>query len=58
MSLESIDLIIVVGYAFGLIALATAVSREKAGHRKDTADYFLAGKSLPWWERPERRGAG
>ena len=49
MSLESIDLIIVVGYAFGLIALATAVSREKAGHRKDTADYFLAGKSLPWW---------
>ena len=29
--------------------LAQWVSREKAGHRKDAKDYFLAGKSLPWW---------
>ena len=23
--------------------------REKAGHEKDTSDYFLASKNLPWW---------
>ncbi|NOX65621.1 MAG: sodium/solute symporter [Chlorobi bacterium] len=25
------------------------VSRTKKGHKKDTKDYFLASKSLPWW---------
>lgn len=49
MSLEAIDIAIVIAYALGLVAVATLVSREKAGHKKDTADYFLAGKSLPWW---------
>jgi len=44
-----IDIAIVLGYALGLIAIATLVSREKAGHTKDSTDYFLAGKSLPWW---------
>jgi uncharacterized sodium:solute symporter family permease YidK len=29
--------------------LAQWVSREKPGHSKDATDYFLAGKSLPWW---------
>jgi len=48
-SLSSLDLIIVFGYAIGLISLATWVSREKAGHEKNTEDYFLASKSLPWW---------
>ena len=49
MTLSMIDLVIVFGYAFGLIAIATLVSREKAGHTKDSTDYFLAGKTLPWW---------
>jgi len=49
MSLEQFDVFIVIGYAFALIAIATVVSREKGDHRKDTADYFLAGKALPWW---------
>lgn len=49
MSLAAIDIVIVIGYAFALIAIATLVSREKGGHKKDTADYFLAGKALPWW---------
>ncbi len=49
MSLAPIDLMIIAAYAVGLIALATVISREKAGHKKDTSDYFLAGKSLPWW---------
>lgn len=49
MALELIDVLIVIGYALALIAIATLVSREKPGHQKDTADYFLAGKALPWW---------
>ncbi len=49
MALETVDLVIVIGYAIALIAIATLVSREKVGHKKDTADYFLAGKALPWW---------
>lgn len=49
MVLSTLDLAIVFGYALALIAIATFVSREKAGHAKDTQDYFLAGKALPWW---------
>lgn len=49
MGLQSIDYTVVAIYAVALVAIATLVSREKAGHQKDTEDYFLAGKSLPWW---------
>lgn len=49
MALTSIDLTIVAIYAVALLAIAIFVSREPAGHAKDTEDYFLAGKSLPWW---------
>ncbi|QNL19665.1 sodium/sugar symporter [Hyphobacterium sp. CCMP332] len=49
MTLEPIDLAIVFGYALALIAIALFVSREKAGHAKNSTDYFLAGKALPWW---------
>ena len=49
MTLDMIDLAIVAGYALALIAIAIFVSREKAGHTKDSTDYFLAGKALPWW---------
>ncbi|MEN2787241.1 sodium/solute symporter [Sphingomonas qilianensis] len=49
MSLSTIDLIVVIVYAIGIFGLAQWVSREKAGHAKDTSDYFLASKSLPWW---------
>ena len=49
MQLSTIDLAIVGAYALALIVIATVVSREKAGHAKDSTDYFLAGKSLPWW---------
>jgi len=48
-SLSHIDLIVVIAYAIGIFGLAQWVSREKAGHAKDTSDYFLASKSLPWW---------
>ena len=47
--LSTLDISVVVVYAFGLFALAQWVSSEETGHHKDTRDYFLAGKSLPWW---------
>lgn len=47
--LSTIDLVVVVVYAIGIFGLAQWVSRDKAGHAKDTSDYFLASKSLPWW---------
>ena len=49
MQLATIDIVVVVAYAIGIFALAQYVSREKAGHQKDTSDYFLASRSLPWW---------
>jgi len=49
MTLSTIDLVVVIAYAIGIFALAQWVSREKAGHAKDSSDYFLASKSLPWW---------
>ncbi len=49
MTLETIDIVIVAGYALALLGIALAVSREPKGHQKDTEDYFLAGRALPWW---------
>jgi SSS family solute:Na+ symporter len=49
MHLESLDLAVVAVYAAFLLIIAQWVSREKAGHEKDTSDYFLAGRALPWW---------
>jgi SSS family solute:Na+ symporter len=49
MTLSTIDLAVVIAYAIGIFALAQWVSREKAGHAKDSSDYFLASRSLPWW---------
>lgn len=49
MGLTSLDYGVVFVYAIGLLSLALWVSREKVGHEKNTTDYFLAGKSLPWW---------
>ena len=44
-----LDWVIVGIYCFGIIALATYVSRNKAGGQRSAEDYFLAGRSLPWW---------
>ena len=49
MRLGTLDLSVVVIYAVLLLVLAQWVSREKAGHQKDSSDYFLAGRALPWW---------
>ncbi|MXO90872.1 sodium:solute symporter family transporter [Pontixanthobacter aquaemixtae] len=49
MTLETIDIVIIIGYALALLGIALAVSREPKGHDKNTEDYFLAGRALPWW---------
>jgi SSS family solute:Na+ symporter len=47
--LATIDIVVVVIYAIAIFALAQWVSRTKKGEEKDTSDYFLASRSLPWW---------
>ncbi|MCW4462005.1 sodium/solute symporter [Sphingomonas sp. BT-65] len=47
--MSTIDIAIVVVYFIAIFGLAQLVSREKAGHAKDSTDYFLASKNLPWW---------
>lgn len=49
MVLETMDVWMAVGYAVIIFMLAQWVSREREGHSKNTSDYFLAGRSLPWW---------
>ena len=49
MQLTTLDTVIVVIYAIGLFSLAQWVSRDKGEQRKDSAEYFLASKTLPWW---------
>ncbi len=49
MGLATLDIVIVLVYLTGIFVLAQWVSREKIGHSKSAEDYFLAGKSLPWW---------
>jgi len=36
-------------YVLIIIGVGLWVSRDKKGAQKSTEDYFLAGKSLPWW---------
>ncbi|MBU0559427.1 MAG: sodium/sugar symporter [Bacteroidetes bacterium] len=49
MNFSNLDYIVFIGYIIGIVSLGLWVSKEKKGHEKDTKDYFLAGKSLPWW---------
>ena len=47
--MRTIDFVILAIYAVAIFGLAQWVSRDKGGHKKDSNDYFLAGKALPWW---------
>ena len=49
MNLTQPDWIILIVYAIGILALGLWVSRTKKGKQRSANDYFLAGKSLPWW---------
>ena len=46
---NTLDWIIVGLYCIGIISLATYVSRTSIGKERTAEDYFLAGRSLPWW---------
>jgi len=48
-NLAAIDIAVLAVYAVAIFGLAQWVSRDKGGHQKDSTDYFLAGKALPWW---------
>ena len=48
-SFESLDYIIFALYAVVILGVGLWVSRTKKGEEKNAEDYFLAGKSLPWW---------
>ncbi len=49
MEFSTIDILVFVSYALLIIGVGLYVSRDKKGHQKNAEDYFLAGKSLPWW---------
>ena len=48
MKFSTLDLWILGIYCVGIISLAYWVSRDK-GDGRTAEDYFLAGRSLPWW---------
>lgn len=47
--LSSIDIGVFAVYVLVVISVGLWVSRDKKGGKKSTEDYFLAGKSIPWW---------
>jgi SSS family solute:Na+ symporter len=49
MYLDNLDFYILGLYCVGIIAFAQYVSRSKSGKEVTSEDYFLAGRSLPWW---------
>ncbi len=49
MNFATLDYIVFILYAITILSVGLWVSRSKKGHKKNTEDYFLAGKSLPWW---------
>ncbi|WP_299756534.1 sodium/sugar symporter [uncultured Pontibacter sp.] len=49
MNFSTLDFIVFIGYCLLIIVFGIWISREKKGHVKNSTDYFLASKSLPWW---------
>jgi len=48
-SFSSWDYLVFIVYAVAIVSLGLFVSRKKKGIERTAQDYFLAGKSLPWW---------
>jgi solute:Na+ symporter, SSS family len=46
---HTLDYIIFAAYGLLILSVGLWVSRTKKGHKKSAEDYFLAGKSLPFW---------
>lgn len=49
MKFGTIDIVIFIVYCLSVVGIGLWVSREKKGVTKDSKDYFLASKALPWW---------
>lgn len=49
MNLSTLDALVFISYCALILGIGLYVSRDKKGHQKNAEDYFLAGKSLPWW---------
>jgi SSS family solute:Na+ symporter len=45
----TIDWIVFIGYVIIIVFVGLWVSRKKEGEERTSQDYFLAGRSLPWW---------
>jgi len=48
-NLDLWDYIVFIVYAVTILSIGLWVSRGKKGHQRNAEDYFLAGKTLPWW---------
>ncbi|MBO73018.1 MAG: sodium/glucose cotransporter, partial [Flavobacteriales bacterium] len=48
-NISNIDFSILIIYAVTILSIGLYVSRTKKGKEKNSSDYFLASKSLPWW---------
>ena len=46
---ELLDYVIFISYGLIILGVGLWVSRNKEGKEKNSEDYFLASKSLPWW---------
>ena len=49
MGISTLDIIVFMLYCLTILIIGLYVSREKDGKANSAEDYFLAGKSLPWW---------
>jgi len=49
MGFTVVDTIVFCLYCAAIVGIGLWVSQDEEGHQKDAEDYFLAGKSLPWW---------
>lgn len=49
MQFTGLDYAVFATYAVAIVALGLWVSRRKEGQERTSTDYFLAGKSLPFW---------
>ncbi|WP_185976783.1 sodium/sugar symporter [Catenovulum sediminis] len=49
MKLEQLDFTVFIAYVVGLLCIALWISKNDHKGERNTEDYFLASKSLPWW---------
>ncbi len=49
MFFSTLDTVIFTCYCLLILSVGLFISRDKKGKEKSAEDYFLAGKSLPWW---------